>query len=323
MFSLASLLRQSAASAALVAAAAVAPAVVAIGRRPPRVDQLFATSPSAGQGTGVVIRADGTILTTSALAAGPAPITVRLSDGRTLPATVIGRDAALGIALLKVAARGLPTAPLVGSDRLRVGDGVVALGDALALPGGPTVATGVVAARHRTVAMPTAAATVTAGPARLGNLLEITNGLGAGYAGGPVVDANGAVVGIATTAADGDRAPGFAIEIARVRAAILRIESGRAPADALGVEAIDVTPALARDYGFPVESGALVAAVVPHSPAADAGLLADDIVVRVGRARVATAEDLARDARDPSSTGFSIFVKRDARTVTLKVHVVH
>jgi serine protease Do len=303
-------------------AAAVAPAVVAIGRRPATVDQLFATSPAAGQGSGILIRSDGTILTTSALVAGSAPIIVRLGDGRTLPATVIARDPALGIALLKVEARDLPTAPLVGSDRLRVGDDVVALGDALALPGGPTVATGVVAARVRTVAMP-AAATATAESARLGNLLEITNGLGAGYAGGPVVDSSGAVVGLATTAANGDRAPGFAIDIARVRDEILRIESGRAPADVLGVDAIDVTPLLARDYGLPVESGALIASVVPHSPAAAAGVHADDIVIRVGNARVATAEDLARHARNPSSTDFRVFVRRGTKTITLTVHIVH
>ena len=303
--------------------AAVAPAVVAISRRPPRVDQLFETSPSAGEGTGVVIRSGGTILTSAALVTGTAPIIVRLNDGRTLPATVVGRDAALGVALLQVSARGLPTVRLAGSDRLCVGDDVVALGNALALPGGPTVATGVVAARRRTVAMPTVAVTAQTGPARLGNLLELTNGLGAAYAGGPVVDSSGEVVGITVTAADADRAPGFAIDIALVRAAIVRIEAGSAPADALGVDAIDVTPALAREYGLPVESGALVAAVVPHSAAADAGLRADDIVVRVGNKRVATAEDLARGARDPSATSFPISVRRGTATIALTVHVVH
>ena len=139
-----------------------------------------------------------------------------------------------------------------------------------------------------------------------------------------MIDANGEVVGIATTAADGDRPPGFAVDVVRVRPVIRAIVEGRAPTDALGVDAIDVTPDLAHEYGLPVESGALVAGVMPGSPAAAAGLLPDDIVVRLGHERVATAEDLAREARDPSASSMRLaFVVRGRRTLALTVRLVH
>lgn len=309
-------------------AAAVAPAVVSIRTGPAQIGTLFETSASAGEGTGIVIRSDGTIVTDAALVAGTRPIIVRLGDGRSLPATVVGRDSASGIAVLKVAARGLRAARLATTDRLRVGDDVVALGDALALPGGPTVSRGVVAALHRTVAISTvgmssSGSSSNTGPGRLTGLLEVTNALGAANAGGPVIDANGEVVGIATTAADGDRPPGFAIDVVRVRPVIRAIVERRAPTDALGVDAIDVTPDLAHEYGLPVESGALVAGVVPDSPAAAAGLLPDDIVVRLGHERVATAEDLAREARDPSASSMRLLVVRGRRTLALTVRLVH
>jgi serine protease Do len=304
-------------------AARIAPAVVSIRTRPAHIGELFQSQPAAGEGTGIVINADGTIVTDAVLVAGTRPITVGLADGRSLPATVIGRDAASGIAVLKVAARGLPVARLAGSDqsdrtdRLRVGDDVVALGDAFALPSGPIVSRGTVAALDRTVAMPSS----TTRPARLTGVLEVTNVLGASYAGGPVVDSDGDVVGIATAAADGNQPPGFAIDVARVGAVIQAIEGGRAPTDALGVEAIDVTPALAQGYGLPVESGALVAAVVPGSPALEAGLRADDIVVRLGHERVATAEDLARATHDPAVTSVRLSVVRGTRSLTLEVRL--
>ena len=218
---------------------------------------------------------------------------------------------------MKVSAHSLPVARLAGGDGLDVGDDVVALGDALALPGGPTVGRGVVAALHRTIAMP--ASDLAAGlPARLSGLIQVSEPLGAGDAGGPVVDTQGDVVGVAT-AADGEQAPGFAVDVFRVRDAITALENGLPTSDRLGVEAIDITPVLANAYGLPVQSGALVASVVPRSPAATAGLRSGDIVVQVGRERVATAEDLAREAREPSDTRLPLTVVRGRESLVVTV----
>jgi serine protease Do len=292
--------------------AAVAPAVVSIRTRPANISNLFNSVPAAGEGTGVVVGSSGTIVTSAVLVAGPRPVTVTLADGRSLPARILGRDPASGVAVLKVAATGLAVARLAVTERLRVGDDVVALGDALALPGGPTVSRGVVAALQRSVAMPSRT-----DPPRLTGLLEVTSALGAADVGGPVIDTDGEVVGIAVTAQNGERPPGFAVDIVRARSVIDALEQGTTLTNALGVEAIDVTPLLAHDYGLPVESGALIASVEPGSPAELGGLKADDIVVGFARQRIATAADLARRALDPSVTSVRLSVLRGSRSLTV------
>jgi serine protease Do len=298
--------------------AAVAPAVVAIRTRPPDISNLFNSSPTSGEGTGLVIRSDGTIVTTAMLVAGKQPIMVTLADGRSLPARILGRDPTSGLAVLKVAASGLPTARLADSNRLRIGDDVVGLGDALALPGGPTVSRGVVAALQRSVAMPSRSE-----PPRLTGLFEVTTALGAANAGGPVIDTDGEVVGIAVTADNGSRAPGFAIDVVRERSVIQALERGTSVTNALGAEAIDVTPLLAHDYDLPVESGALIASVEPGSPAQIGGLRPDDIVVGFARQRVATAQDLARRVLDPAVTNVRLSVLRGNQPLVLTVTLKH
>jgi S1-C subfamily serine protease len=298
--------------------AAVAPAVVSIRTRPPNISNLFSSTPAAGEGTGVVIGSRGIVLTSAALVAGTRPITVTLADGRSLPATIMGRDAATGVAVLKVAASGLATARLAQAERLRAGDDVVALGDALALPGGPTVNRGVVAALQRSVAMPSRSQ-----PPRLTGLLEVTTALGASNTGGPVVDTDGEVVGIAVAAQNGERAPGFAVDVVRERPVIEALEQGTKLTNALGAEAIDVTPLLARDYNLPVESGALIASVEPGSPAQLGGLEPDDIVDGFAHQRIATAEDLARRVLDPSFTSVRLSVLRGHESLSLVVHLRH
>jgi serine protease Do len=298
--------------------AAVAPAVVSVRTRPPDISNLFNSVPVAGEGTGVVVGSSGTIITSAELVAGTRPVTVTLADGRSLPAKILGLDPASGIAVLKVAATGLATARLAVTERLRVGDDVVAFGDALALPGGPTVSRGVVAALQRSVAMPSATE-----PPRLTGLLEVTSALGASNAGGPVIDTDGEVVGIAVTAQNGDRAPGFAVDVVRERSVIQALEQGTTLTNALGAEAIDVTPLLAHDYNLAVESGALIASVEPGSPAQIGGLRADDIVVGFARQRIATAEDLARRVLDPSVTSVRLSVLRGSRSLTVTVRLRH
>jgi serine protease Do len=298
--------------------AAVAPAVVSVRTRPPNISNLFNSLPAAGEGTGVVVGSSGTIVTSASLVVGARPVTVTLADGRTLPARVLGRDPASGVAVLKVAATGLATARLAVTERLRVGDDVVALGAALALPGGPTVSRGVVAALQRSVAMPSQTE-----PPRLTGLIEVTNALGTANAGGPVIDTDGEVVGIAVTAQNGERPPGFAVDVVRERSVIHALEQGTTLTNALGAEAIDVTPLLAHDYNLPVESGALIASVAPGSPAQIGGLKPDDIVVGFARQRVATAEDLVLRVLDPSVTSVHLSVLRGSRSLTVTVRLRH
>ena len=102
---------------------------------------------------------------------------------------------------------------------------------------------------------------------------------------------------------------------------IAELEQGTTPTDALGADAIDVTPLLADDYGLPVESGALIASVEPGSPAQAAGLEPDDIVIGFAHQRIATAEDLARRVRDPSVTTVRLSVLRGQQHLTVTVHL--
>jgi serine protease Do len=171
-----------------------------------------------GTGTGVVVRSDGLIATNDHVVAGGQDITVTLSDGRTVPAQVVGQDAAADLAVLQVPAEHLPVAPLGDSARLKVGDPVVAIGDALALPGGPTVTEGIVSALDRTIQ--------TNDGATLDHVIQTDAAINPGNSGGPLVDATGQVVGMDTAAAGDGQSIGFAISIEGARTTIESLSTG-------------------------------------------------------------------------------------------------
>jgi serine protease Do len=161
--------------------------------------------PEQGTGTGFVVRADGLIATNDHVVAGAEDITVTLADGRALPGQVVRADPSADLAVLRVPAQNLPVAPLGDSAELQVGDPVVAIGDALALPGGPTVTEGIVSALDRTIQ-------TDAGTA-LHDVIQTDAAINPGNSGGPLVDATGHVVGIDTAAAGDGQNIGFAISI--------------------------------------------------------------------------------------------------------------
>ncbi|HEX2074876.1 MAG TPA: trypsin-like peptidase domain-containing protein [Geodermatophilus sp.] len=165
-----------------------------------------------GTGTGFVVKSDGLIATNAHVVAGADDITVTLSDGRTLPARVVGQNPSADLAVLQVPAEHLPVAPLGDSAHLKVGDPVVAIGDALALPGGPTVTEGIVSALDRTIQ--------TNDGATLDDVLQTDAAINPGNSGGPLVDATGHVVGIDTAAAGDGQNIGFAISIDGARSTI-------------------------------------------------------------------------------------------------------
>jgi serine protease Do len=171
-----------------------------------------------GTGTGFVVRSDGLIATNDHVVAGGQDITVTLSDGRTVPAQVVGQDAAADLAVLQVPAEQLPVAPLGVSADLKVGNQVVAVGDALALPGGPTVTEGIVSALDRTVQ--------TNDGATLEHALQTDAAINPGNSGGPLVDATGHVVGINSAAAGDGQNIGFAIAIDGARTTIESLSTG-------------------------------------------------------------------------------------------------
>ena len=136
---------------------------------------------------------------------GAQVIQVTLADGRTMPGQVVRSDPSADLAVLQVQADNLPVAPIGDSTSLKVGDPVVAVGDALALPGGPTVTSGIVSALGRSIQ--------TNDGGTLSNVIQTDAAINPGNSGGPLIDATGHVIGIDTAAASDGQDIGFAIAI--------------------------------------------------------------------------------------------------------------
>jgi putative serine protease PepD len=274
-------------------AADVTPAVVSI---EVRVGQAGAT------GSGVVIEGDkGYIVTNNHVVSGAdgvegAEIRAVFSDGSGSAARIVGRDPASDIAVLKVEKPGLLTASLGNSDKVVVGDPVVAIGSPLGLAG--TVTTGIISALDRPVRLSGEGSDTNA----VISALQTDAPINPGNSGGALVDGTGAVIGINTAIASlggnggagGSIGLGFAIPINTVRdIAEQLISTGKAVHASLGVNARSVTDG-ARD-------GALVLNVERGSPADKAGIRAEDVVIAVEGQRVGSSEELvvAVDAHDP------------------------
>jgi serine protease Do len=192
--------------------ARVEPSVVTVRTRSLGVDAFLQPVAEQGTGTGFVIGSNGLIATNDHVVQGAQSITVTLAGGRTLAARVVAADPAADLAVLRVAARDLPVAPLGNSSSLHVGDPVVAIGNALALPGGPTVTEGIVSALGRTIQ--------TDDGAVLRHVIQTDAAINPGNSGGPLVDARGEVVGINTAVASSGQNIGFAIGIDGARRTI-------------------------------------------------------------------------------------------------------
>ncbi|TMR89020.1 S1C family serine protease [Nonomuraea basaltis] len=192
--------------------AKIEPSIVTVRTRLVGVNALMEPVAEQGTGTGFVIGADGLIATNNHVVEGAQTITVTLRSGRTLTAKVLRSDPAADLAVLRVDATNLPVATLGDSSTLRVGDPVIAIGNALALPGGPTVTEGIVSALDRTVQ--------TDAGARLKHVIQTDAAINPGNSGGPLVDASGRIVGINTAAAGDAQNIGFSIAINGARTTI-------------------------------------------------------------------------------------------------------
>jgi serine protease Do len=248
------------------------------------VDAGGAIEPSRGTGTGFVVRADGVIVTNCHVVEGARRITVIVParDGEESPARhdarVIGHDCEHDLAVLKVDAQGLPTLPIGGSDRLRLGQSVVALGYALRLEGGPTVTSGIVSALDRVIEVEDP----NFGVRTYTDVIQTDAAINPGNSGGPLVDLAGRVVGINSAGVGAQAAEniGFAIAIDSAKPAIDRaIADPEAPVAYLGVFTQDVTLDLAFQLDLPVEEGAYIVDVSPGGPAETAGIEAGGVIV--------------------------------------------
>ena len=260
-------------------------------------------------GTGVILDDDGLILTNWHVVEGAESITVAFEDGTISEGELFRRDQQLDLAIIRVEAKtNLRPAIFGDSDALRVGEDIVAIGHALGLRGGPTVSKGVVSALDRTI--------VGEAGGDLTGLVQTDAAINEGNSGGPLVNMFGEVVGINTAKINiGDRI-GFAININAAKSAAYSLiaQGPLPPTGFLGVGGVDVTRALARALRLPVNEGFGVTIIEPGSPAADAGIELDDIIVQLDEVEIKRSQDLTDFLRDaPSGSEITITVVRDSQ----------
>ena len=223
-------------------------------------------------GSGFVIGADGLIVTNRHVILGARTVRVRLSDSREIPAQVIGSDAATDIALLRVNAGHLPALRLGSSQKISVGDAVIAIGNPFGL--GQSVTAGIISARGRTLEDDPYI-----------DFLQTDAAINRGNSGGPLLSVQGTVLGVTSVIFSpngGSVGLGFAIPAETVAAVISEIEAhGRVDRGYLGVTTQALTPAIATALGLKTPDGALITAVDPRSPA-DGILWVGDVVLSVG-----------------------------------------
>ena len=300
------------------------PAVVFIAVRSAPARGAGASQPSQGVGSGAILNQDGFIVTNNHVIEGATQMRVVLTDGRTFEARLIGRDPPSDLAVIKIDPKSgeqLPTLSFGDSAKLRVGEWVVAIGNALGLEGGPTVTAGVVSALGRDVTEPNGAV--------LENVVQTDTAINPGNSGGPLLNMSGEIVGINTLGAgqlgSGYQAQGinFAISTTTARPIVDDlIASGKVSRAYMGVSSTTFTQAIAAETEIPYRAGSIVVQVGPGTPAARAGIREGDIIVNFGQQAIKSDRELrtAILARKPGETVPVQFVRR-GQPVTVQVQL--
>ncbi|MFM7071467.1 MAG: DegQ family serine endoprotease [Planctomycetota bacterium] len=268
-----------------------------------------------GLGSGVIVTADGLILTNNHVVAGADEVTVTTSDSRQLRAKIVGADRATDVAVLKVDANDLVPAPLGNSDSLEVGDWVMAIGSPLGF--NQTVTAGIISAMGRQVG-------VTNGGYE--DFLQTDAAINPGNSGGPLVNLKGEVIGINTAIASrsgGFSGIGFAIPVNMARSVMNQIrDNGKVTRGRIGAAIQDLSEDLAKSFGYNGREGALIDDVVPDSPAAKAGLKPGDIVTKYqGKPVKSSSQFRNAVAATAPNTKADVEVYRDGKKLTLQVQV--
>ena len=220
-----------------------------------------------GVGTGFIISQDGYILTNNHVVQDAEDITVRLLDDRELRGKVVGRDPKTDLALVKVESdTPLPAARLGDSDKARVGEWVVAVGNPYGL--NHTVTAGIVSAKGRALEGP------------YDDFIQTDASINPGNSGGPLLNMKGEVIGINAQIVAGGQGIGFAVPVNLAKQIVPQLQTtGRVDRGWLGVSIQDLTPEMATHFNLEGRKGALVADVVPDGPAGKAGVKRGDVIV--------------------------------------------
>ena len=233
---------------------------------------LFFDFTDQGAGSGVIVSSDGHVVTNFHVIHDVVGIKVHLPDGKTYDAEVVGWDVVTDLAVLKIEPEdALPVIEWGDSDNIRVGDWVVAVGNALALKGGPTVTLGIVSAQGRTVRTEREP---------LYDMIQTDAAINDGNSGGPLVNMDGDVIGISTAVERRAQGIGFAISSETAKPIIdSLIEHGRVARPLMGMNGEDVTSAIANRLSLNVKEGVIITRISRAGPAFNAGLQVGDVIV--------------------------------------------
>ncbi len=269
-----------------------------------------------GAGSGVIVSKNGYILTNNHVVGNADEINVELSDGRKLPAKLIGSDQPTDVAVIKIDADNLPVAPLGSSAELRVGEWVLAIGNPFGLS--QTVTAGIVSytGRHNL------------GISAYENFIQTDAAINPGNSGGPLVNMDGEVIGINTAIVTGgvvqaNAGIGLAIPIDMAKDVMNQlVKDGKVVRGYLGVGIQDMTSELAKAMGVKDIKGVLVTQVFPDAPAVAAGVREGDIIISWDEKKVANTNEL-RNAVAASAPGNKVFmvVNREGKELKLKITV--
>jgi S1-C subfamily serine protease len=277
-----------------------------------------------GAGSGFIYDAAGYIVTNNHVVEGAQQLRVVLPppDNRSFDAQLVGRDPQTDLAVLKIDGTNLPTVPLGQSSQLRVGEWVVAIGNALALPGGPTVTQGVVSATGRDEQEPPSqSAPNTAGPT-LYDLIQTDAAINPGNSGGPLVNLQGEVVGVNTLGSTQAQGINFSIAVDGARPILDQLrQHGQVTRGYLGIGGATVTPAIAANLGIAAQDGVIIGQLDPNGPAAGAGLQRNDVIVGLGDVTVRGLQDLQNALTTRYQPGDTVGVKvnRNGQEQTIQI----
>jgi len=246
-----------------------------------------------GLGSGVIIDEEGYILTNEHVVSNAEKIVVTLPDGREFKGEIKGKDVRSDLAVIKINARGLPVATLGDSDKLKIGEWVVAIGNPFGFAlqdSEPTVTVGVVSALHRSLGR------TLARNKDLSDLIQTDAAINPGNSGGPLVNFKGEVVGINVaifSTSGGYQGIGFAIPANNAKRILSQLIAGKKVLYGwLGVTVQDLTDDLADYFGLEDKNGVLVAKVLDASPAQKAGMKDADIIKKFDNKPVDSVRDL-------------------------------
>ena len=240
--------------------------------------------PESSLGSGVIVSAKGLILTNDHVVASADEIEVALADGRKLSAKVVGTDPDTDLAVLQVDAKDLPAITFAASDKLNIGDVVLAIGNPFGV--GQTVTQGIISALGRNHL----------GINTYENFIQTDASINPGNSGGALIDADGNLVGVNSAIYSrngGSMGIGFAIPASLARQVMEQIAvSGSVTRGWIGIEAQDITPELAESFKLPQARGSLIAGVLRNSPADVAGIRAGDVLLAINNKDVADSSSM-------------------------------